>query len=134
MNKNSNNRLFATQSSSFRQYAENYDEVIKICEETGRKPAEVLRDAIDEWLCMRRTGVAGNGSLIPHAQRGDIYAKIEELQRTIEQLTEQYEKLAQNLYMNEILMAVYGTINLLWKATPSRVCRDEQKSKSINEL
>jgi len=48
MNSNSHNRLLASQSSSFRQYAENYDEVIKICEEMGRKPAEVLRDAITD--------------------------------------------------------------------------------------
>jgi hypothetical protein len=134
MNKNSNNRLFATQSSSFRQYAENYDEVIKICEETGRKPAEVLRDAIDEWLCMRRSVVAGNGSSIPHAQRGEIYAKKEELQRSIDQLTEQYEKLAQNLYMNEILIAVYGAINLLWRDTLTKICRDRPRSMSVNKL
>ena len=81
MNGNSHNRLLASQSSSFRQYAENYDEIIKICEETGRKPAEILRDAIDEWLLMRRATAAGGDASTKQEAKSDIYAKIEELRQ-----------------------------------------------------
>src|SRR5215471_14997945 len=96
MNSNSHNRLLASQSSSFRQYAENYDEVIKICEETGRKPAEVLRDAIDEWLLMRRSASAGGDTSPKQEQNSDLAAKIEELKLAVERLTEQNEMLARN--------------------------------------
>src|SRR6266508_299124 len=83
MNSNSHNRLLASQSSSFRQYAENYDEIIKICEETGRKPAEILRDAIDEWLLMRRATAAG----------GDASTRMRLGKQTPESIQKQYEAL-----------------------------------------
>src|SRR5262245_53022857 len=92
MNSNSHNRLLASQSSSFRQYAENYDEVIRICEETGRKPAEVLRDAIDEWLLMRQATVAGGDASAKQEQKSDLAAKIEELRHAVDRLADQYEK------------------------------------------
>jgi hypothetical protein len=93
MNSNSHNRLLASQSSSFRQYAENYDEVIKICEEMGRKPAEVLRDAIDEWLLMRCATAAGGDATTKQEQKNDLAAKIEEIRLAVEQLANQYEML-----------------------------------------
>jgi hypothetical protein len=122
--KASYNRLLAPQASSFRQYAETYDEVMRICEETGRKPYEVLRDALDEWLCLRR---AGGGKQIPtHNEliefNGDAIA---ELQRSIAKLSEQNELLIQYLDRitrrshemdREILISCYGAIDLLWRS------------------
>ncbi|MGH9755615.1 MAG: hypothetical protein ACREA2_22775 [Blastocatellia bacterium] len=54
-------------------------EVMKICEETGRKPAEVLRDAIDEWLLMRRAAATGATAAPPDNRESDIGAKIDSI-------------------------------------------------------
>lgn len=120
--KNSHNRLLAPQSSSFRQYAETYEEVMKICEATGRKPYEVLRDALDEWWCMRRAGGEQHGAR--NEQKADNES-IAELQRSVGKLIEQNERLIEfidriarrNFEMErEILAACYGAIDLLWRS------------------
>jgi hypothetical protein len=68
MKNNAQGRLLA-QTCSCRPYQDNYDEVMKICEETGRKPAEVLRDALDEWLLMRRAAATGFVNAFVHRER-----------------------------------------------------------------
>jgi thymidylate synthase len=141
MNNNTHNRLLASQSSSFRQYAENYDEVVKICEETGRKPAEILRDAIDEWLFMRRSASAG-GASTKQEQNGDLAAKIEELRLTVERLVEQIEALAQSFdyvqrrdhgYLLEIFLAAYGARDLIWRDVSNRMRQGKQTPESIQK-
>jgi hypothetical protein len=140
MNSNSHNRLLASQSSSFRQYAENYDEVIRICEETGRKPAEVLRDAIDEWLLMRQATVTGGDASAKQEQKSDLAAKIEELRHAVDRLADQYEKLAQTIdyarrrdhgYLLEIFLAAYGARDLVWRDVSTRMRHGKQTPESI---
>jgi hypothetical protein len=140
MNSNSHNRLLASQSSSFRQYAENYDEVIKICEEMGRKPAEVLRDAIDEWLLMRRATAAGGDATTKQEQKNGLAAKIEEIRHAVERLADQYEMLAQSIdyaqrrdhgYLLEIFLAAYGARDLIWRDISNRMRRGKQTPESI---
>ena len=140
MNGNSHNRLLASQSSSFRQYAENYDEVIRICEETGRKPAEVLRDAIDEWLLMRQATVTGGDASAKQEQKSDLAAKIEELRHAVDRLADQYEKLAQTIdyaqrrdhgYLLEIYLAAYGARDLMWRDISNRMRQGKQTPESI---
>ena len=140
MNSNSHNRLLASQSSSFRQYAENYDEIMKICEETGSKPAEVLRDAIDEWLVMRRDTAAGGGASTKQEQQTDLAANIEELQHAIERLAEQNEALTRNFdytqrrdhgYLLEIFLAAYGARDLIWRDVSNRMRQGNQTPESI---
>jgi hypothetical protein len=130
MNKESHNRLFAQQSSSFRQYAENYEEITRICEETGRKPAEVLRDAIDEWICMRRAGVFSNAASAQYSPNSDSYAKFEEIQRAIERLIQKIDKLTESYedveqrdhgYLLEILMASYAARDMIWMEISNRM-------------
>ncbi len=142
MNSKSHNRLLASQSSSFRQYSENYDEVIKICEETGRKPAEVLRDAIDEWLVMRRVAASGGDASTEQEHNGDLAAKIEELQRAVEQLAEQNEALARSFdyaqrrdhgYLLEIFLAAYGARDLMWRDISNRMRMGKQTPESIQK-
>ena len=53
MKNNTNGRLLA-QTWSCRPYQDNYEELMKLCEENGSKPGDVLRDAFDEWLSSRR--------------------------------------------------------------------------------
>ncbi len=142
MNGNSHNRLLASQSSSFRQYAENYDEIIKICEETGRKPAEILRDAIDEWLLMRRATAAGGDASTKQEGKSDFYAKIEELRDAVERLADQYENLAQSIdhtqrrdhgYLLEIFLAAYGARDLIWRDVSNRMRLGKQTPESIQK-
>lgn len=141
MNSN-HNRLLASQSSSFRQYAENYDELIKICEETSRKPAEVLRDAIDEWLVMRRATASGGDAPTKQEQKSDIAAMVEELQITIERLAKQMDILARSFdyaqrrdhgYLLEIFMAAYGARDLIWRDVSNRMRQGKQTPESIQK-
>src|SRR5262244_2281938 len=139
MNSNSHNRLLAPQSSSCRQYAENYDEVMRICEETGRKPAEVLRDALDEWLLMRRAAATA-AAPPPDYLQSDIEAKIEELRQDIRRLAERHEELARSIdyvqrrehgYLLEIFMAAYGARDLMWRDVSNRMRQGKQTPESI---
>jgi hypothetical protein len=118
------NRLLAPQASSFRQYAETYDEMMKICEETGRKPYEVLRDALDEWLQLRRAPTGGRFP-VPNVQAASNEKSFADLERSIAKLSEQNELLLQYLDRitrrshemdREILTACFGAIDLLWRS------------------
>jgi hypothetical protein len=142
MNNNSHNRLLASQSSSFRQYAENFAEINKICEDTGRRPAEVLRDAIDEWLCMRRDAATGGKASVQQPQHYEIAAKIEDLQKTIDRLIEQTERLTRNFdyaqrrdhgYLLEIFLAAYGARDLIWRDVSKRMFKGNQTPESIQK-
>ncbi|MCI0392158.1 MAG: hypothetical protein MOB07_25790 [Acidobacteria bacterium] len=122
---NSHNRLLAPQSSSFRQYAETYDEMMKICEETGRKPYEVLRDALDEWLRLRRAADASEQYPPQNERKTADNESIAELRQSVRKLIEQNEMLIQYLdrvarrdreMEREILAACYGAIDLLWRS------------------
>jgi hypothetical protein len=140
MNDNSHNRLLASQSSSFRLYAENHDEVKKICEGTGRKAAEVLRDAVDEWLLARRAGAAGGATT--QGPNNDLAAEVEELRRAVGRLAEQYEALARNIdyaqrrdhgYLLEIFLAAYGARDLIWRDVSNRMRQGKQTPESIQK-
>jgi hypothetical protein len=119
---------------------DNYDEVMKICEETGRKPAEVLRDAIDEWLLMRRASAAGNTAPPSNDRQSDLEAKIEELRQDIGRLAERHEELTRSIdyvqrrdhgYLLEIFMAAYGTRDLMWRDISNRMRQGRQTPESI---
>jgi hypothetical protein len=142
MNDNSHNRLLASQSSSFRQYAENYEEIMKICKDMGRKPADVLRDAIDEWLLARRAALAGAGASTIQELENDLSAKVEELRHAVERLAEQYEALARNIdyeqrrdhgYLLEIFLAAYGARDLIWRDVSNRMRQAKQTPESIQK-
>jgi hypothetical protein len=55
MNDNpSQDRPLANEAVQVWIYQDNYEELIKLCEENGRQPGDMLRDAFDEWLSSRR--------------------------------------------------------------------------------
>ena len=55
MNDNpSQDRSLADEAVQVWIYHDNYEELMKLCEENGSKPGDVLRDAFDEWLSSRR--------------------------------------------------------------------------------
>jgi hypothetical protein len=50
----SQNRPLAVEPVKVWLYRETHEELIKLCEENGDQPGDVLRDAFDEWLSRRR--------------------------------------------------------------------------------
>jgi hypothetical protein len=129
MNDNPSQGRLLAQTCSCRPYKDNYDEIMKICEETGRKPAEVLRDALDEWLLMRRAA-ATTTALSPDDRQSDLEAKIEELRQDIRRLAERHEELARSIdyvqrrdhgYLLEIFLAAYGSRDLMWRDIANRM-------------
>jgi hypothetical protein len=138
--KNSTNGRLLAQTCSCRPYQDNYDEVMKICEETGRKPAEVLRDALDEWLLMRNDGATGADASAPDDRQGDLAAKIEELQQELRRLAERHEELVRSIdyvqrrdhgYLLEIFLAAYGARDLMWRDLSNRMRQGKQTPESI---
>ncbi|MCI0661275.1 MAG: DUF4175 domain-containing protein [Acidobacteria bacterium] len=139
MKNNTNGRLLA-QTCACRPYQDNYDEVMKICEETGRKPAEVLRDALDEWLLMRHRATTGSDTSPPSEQQNDREVMFEELQQDIRRLDKRLEELARNIeyaqkrehgYLLEIFLVTYGARDLIWKTISTRMLQDKQTPESI---
>jgi hypothetical protein len=138
--KNSTNGRLLAQTCSCRPYQDNYDEVLKICEETGRKPAEVLRDALDEWLLMRSADAPIAGALPPDDRQGDLAAKIEEMREDLRRLAERHEELAQSIdyvqrrdhgYLLEIFLAAYGARDLIWRDIANRMRQGKQTPEAI---
>jgi len=139
MKNNTNGRLLA-QTWSCRPYQDNYDKVMEICEETGRKPAEVLRDAIDEWLLMRNADATGADAPPTEDRQSDLEAKIEELRQDIRLLAERHEELARSIdyvqrrdhgYLLEIFLAAYGARDLMWRYISNRMRQGKQAPESI---
>jgi hypothetical protein len=50
----SQDRQLATEAVPVWIYQDSYDDLMRLCEETGRQPGDVIRDAFDEWLSWRR--------------------------------------------------------------------------------
>ncbi|MGH9852961.1 MAG: hypothetical protein ACREBD_24250 [Blastocatellia bacterium] len=138
--KNSNQGRLLAQTCSCRPYQDNYEEVMKICEETGRKPAEVLRDALDEWLLMRHAAATAAAAAPPDDRQSDLVAKIEELRQDIRRLVERHEELTRSIdyvqrrdhgYLLEIFMAAYGARDLMWRDIANRMRQGKQTPESI---
>ena len=128
-----NYRPLASQASSFRLYGDNYEEVMEICRMSERKPAEELRDLIDEALRARR---ASSGQARPEMQAPEPNS--EGVDGRLQQLIEQNEEFKQNLremvdhsrvesqtltrelreyygLLLEVLAGSYGARRLVWK-------------------
>jgi hypothetical protein len=48
MNMRNNNHPLSSRTSSQRLYEDDHDEISRVCRETGRKPAEEIRDLVSE--------------------------------------------------------------------------------------
>jgi hypothetical protein len=122
-------RHIAAQSYSFRAYEDNYEEMIGICNESGRKSAEELRDLLDEALALRRRRANGDlERIVPAGEQtmltADEITKLAEVLQQISQanayqtqmilhfshhMREQYGLLL------ETLAGAYGARHLVWK-------------------
>jgi len=93
MDTRNNNRPFSSQTSSQRLYEDDHEEVSRICRESGRKPAEEIRDLVSEALSARRNRMAGITEI---AQKLDQL--LEQNRQLVEQnrlATEGYERFLQ---------------------------------------
>jgi hypothetical protein len=140
MKNNSHHRLLTPTPSAFRMYEENYKDFMSICGEERRKPAELLRDAIDEWLQIRRAAAIGGGSPLKDERLESVEAKIDELRRTVDQLNEKLDELSASFdfvrrrdhaYLLEIFMCAYGARDILWKYISNKMRGTRQPPESI---
>src|SRR6266511_577867 len=128
MDTRNSNRSLSSQTSSQRLYEDDHDEISRICRETGRKPAEEIRDLVSEALSARRNPPAGTIAIVetlqPRAGQDRLAnERYERLLEKYEQLDERNARLKQGLVQNlrefyaillETLSASIGARRLAW--------------------
>ena len=137
--KEMNKRTLAAQPFSFNAYEENYGAVMAMCEASGRKPAEELRDLLDEGISarMKRTG-GGSQAAAPEprqqAQRQDDIARLGQLlQQLVQKTSLQSDMLLRVAFhlreqygmVLESVAAGYAARHLIWKYIIEGMLRDE---------
>jgi hypothetical protein len=137
--KEMNKRTLAAQPFSFNAYEDNYSAVMAMCEASGRKPAEELRDLLDEGISarMKRTGGGSEASVAEtrqQAQRQDDIAQLSQvLQQLVQKTSLQNDMLLRvALHLREqygmVLESVaagYAARHLIWKYIVDGMLRDE---------
>ena len=119
-------RQLASQSYSFRAYEDNFDEMITICEQSGRKSAEELRDLLDEALAIRRRRDEGAlERIVPEGGRATLSAVelaevLQQINQTNANQTQMILRLAHHMreqygLLLETLAGAYGARLLVWK-------------------
>jgi hypothetical protein len=133
-----NKRTLATQPFSFNAYEENYGAVMAICEASGRKPAEELRDLLDEGISARtrrsREGFEASTGVGQQTQcKGDIAQVAQVLQQLVQKASLHNDMLLRvALHLREqygmVLESVaagYAARHLIWKYVVEGMLRDE---------
>src|SRR6266540_4193587 len=128
MDTRNSNRSLSSQTSSQRLYEDDHDEISRICRETGRKPAEEIRDLVSEALSARRNPQAGTNEIMETLQQLVEQNRLaneryERLLEKYEQLDERNARLKQGLIQTlrefygillETLAASIGARRLTW--------------------
>ncbi len=138
MKESNHRRLLASQPFSFNAYEDNYGAVMEFCAASGRKPAEELRDLLDEGIRARRsrssetteTATAGTGQ---QAHEYDIAQLVQVIQQLVEKTSLQNDMaLRMGLHLREqygmVLESVaagYAARHLIWKYVVEGILRDE---------
>jgi len=127
-------RPLAAQSSSFRAYEDNYIELMAIYESSDgrRKPAEELRELVDEALAARRARQNGDARLTAPGD-AEVTRFVDVLQQVIKKTsdhTQMIARLAQHMreqygLMLETLAAAYAARRLTWKYVIEPLLRDQ---------
>jgi hypothetical protein len=141
MNDLNSKRTIASQPFSFKAYEDNYGVVMALCEASGRKPGEELRDLLDEGIRarMRSDGeghdaaIAGNGQQSQCEDEGEIVQLTQVVQQLVQKTSLQTDILLRMaLHLREqygmVLEAVaagYSARHLIWKYVVERLLRDE---------
>jgi len=128
METRNNNRPLSSQTSSQRLYEDDHDEISRICRETGRKPAEEVRDLVSEAMSARRNPPPSINEIMQMLQQLVEQNRLaneryERLIEKYERLEEQNSSLKQGLIQNlrefyaillETLSASIGARRLAW--------------------
>jgi hypothetical protein len=128
MDMRNNNRPLSSQTSSQRLYEDDHDEISRICRESGRKPAEEIRDLVSEALNSRRNPQASVNEIMQTLQQLVEQNRLaneryERLLEKYEQLDERNARLKHGLIQNlrefyaillETLSASIGARRLAW--------------------
>jgi hypothetical protein len=128
METRNSNRPLSSQTSSQRLYEVDHDEISRICRETGRKPAEEIRDLVSEAMSARRNPPRSINEIMQMLQQlveqnrlaNERYERlIEKYERLEEQNSSLKRSLIQNLrefyaILLETLSASIGARRLAW--------------------
>ncbi len=134
-----NKRTLAAQPFSFNAYEDNYGAVMAMCEASGRKPAEELRDLLDEGINvrMKRTGEGSQSAAAETSQRAQHQDDIAQLSQLLQQLIQktsvQNDMLLRVVFhlreqygmVLESVAAGYAARHLIWKYIIEGLLRDE---------
>ena len=137
--KEMNKRTLAAQPFSFNAYEDNYGAVLRMCEASGRKPAEELRDLLDEGISarMKRTGEGSQAAAAEtrqQVQRQDDIAQLSQLlQQLVQKASLQHDMLLRVAFhlreqygmVLESVAAGYAARHLIWKYIVEGILRDE---------
>jgi hypothetical protein len=148
MDTRNNNRPLSSQSSSQRLYEDDHNEISRICRESGRKPAEEIRDLVSEALSARRNPQADLNEIMQTLQQLVEQNRLaneryERLLEKYEQLDERNARLKQGLIQNlrefygillETLSAAVGARRVAWNFVAHTVLKQSGFSdQQINE-
>jgi hypothetical protein len=124
MKNHSRKRPLAEKPDACRLWRDNHDELMEICQKSGRKPAEELRDIVDEGLRARRASANGQRALQPN--EGAPIGNGVGMAQGIQNLSEQHEsqnrilaEISRHLrehygLLLEVLAGAYGARRLIW--------------------
>ncbi|HST22191.1 MAG TPA: hypothetical protein VLR90_13790 [Blastocatellia bacterium] len=132
-------RTLATQPFSFNAYEESYEDVMAICEASGRKLAEELRDLLEEGIRSRkRQDENDNGEVSPNVDQlthssEEASQLIDALQQLAQKTSAQTEMIMQVAIslreqyglVLESVAAGYSARHLIWKYIVERMLREE---------
>jgi hypothetical protein len=139
MNDLNSKRTIASQPFSFKAYEDNYGLVMALCEASGRKPGEELRDLLDEGIRarMRDNGEGHNAATAGTERQAQGEGEIAQLTQVIQQLvqkaslqTDMLLRVALHLreqygMVLEAVAAGYSARHLIWKYIVEGMLRDE---------
>jgi hypothetical protein len=135
----SNKRALAAQPFSFNAYEDNYGAVMALCEASGRKPAEELRDLLDEGIrarkkCNGEGPESSTGTTGQQTQREDDIAQLVQLVQQLIHRTTLHNDMMLRIGLHlreqygmvlESVAAGYAARHLIWKYVVEGILREE---------
>lgn len=139
MREANNKRTLAAQPFSFNAYEDNYGTVIAFCEASGRKPAEELRDLLDEGIRARKTRneegpESATRTTGQQTQREDEITQLVQMVQQLVQKASLHSDMMQRIALHlreqygmvlESVAAGYAARHLIWKYIAEGILRDE---------
>ena len=139
MKETNNKRTLAAQPFSFNAYEDNYGAVMALCEASGRKPAEELRDLLDEGISARKNRAgqgteSATGTTERRTQREDEIGQLAQVIQQLVQKTILHNDMMLRIALHlreqygmvlESVAAGYAARHLIWKYVVEAMLRDE---------